>query len=382
VVVRTLTTGYSLSSRRLEDEFTLVFNATTYYDLVSGRRQGMRATAARAALAAAEPLYAAAVRLRNRRYDRGHAITRVAAPVISVGNLTLGGTGKTPVVKWIARWLRDRGLRVALVSRGYGAEQGSRNDEALELEHALPDVPHLQSPDRVAAAQIAIEELASQVILLDDGFQHRRLARALDIVLLDAWEPFGFGHVFPRGTLREPVDSLRRAHVVCLTRADHVDAARRSEIRDCLRRFAPTAVWCEAEHAPQNLLTASGGVEGVQRLNGERIAAFCGIGNPAAFRATLERIGCDILAWREFPDHYRYTAADDADLSAWVGRTGAAAVVCTHKDLVKLRVDRLGDRPLKALVVELAVSAGQVGLEEALSRTIANVQANDLRTLD
>jgi tetraacyldisaccharide 4'-kinase len=360
-----------------------VFSATNYYDLVSGRRRGLAAAAARAALAVVEPVYAAAVQYRNRRYDRGRSeIHRVAAPVISVGNLTLGGTGKTPLVKWIARWLRKRELRVALVSRGYGAEEGSRNDEALELEHALPDVPHLLNSDRVAAAQVAIEELASQVILLDDGFQHRRLARDLDIVLLDAWEPFGFGHVFPRGTLREPVSSLRRADIVCLTRADQVDTARRSEIRDRVRQVAEAAIWCEAAHAPQNLFTAAGTVEPIERLLGERVAAFCGIGNPFAFRATLGSLGCEIAAWREFPDHHAYTAADVAELANWTAQHTVDAVICTHKDLVKLQVETLGDRPLKALVVELSISVGQTELEESLRRTVASVRPVDLWASD
>ena len=117
------------------------------------------------------------------------------------------------MVEWIARWFRRHNVRVSIVSRGYRAEEGGRNDEARELEQKLPDVPHVQNPDRVAAAQIAVEELETQLIVLDDGFQHRRLARDVDIVLLDALEPFGFEHVFPRGTLREPLAGLRRADV-------------------------------------------------------------------------------------------------------------------------------------------------------------------------
>ncbi len=166
---------------------------------------------ARGALALAEIPYAAAVDWRNRRYDCGATVQRVGVPVVSVGNLTLGGTGKTPLVEWLARWFADRGVRVVLVSRGYGALPGQPNDEALELAQSLPQVPHLQNRDRVQAALEAIGELGAQLILLDDGFQHRRLARDLDLVLVDALEPFGFGHVFPRGTLREPLAGWRRA---------------------------------------------------------------------------------------------------------------------------------------------------------------------------
>ena len=351
-----------------------MLDATTYYELVSGRRRGLGAAAVRAVLAAAEPVYAAGIRYRNRRYDRGWAeIHRVAVPVISVGNLTLGGTGKTPLVKWIARWLCERQIRVALVSRGYGAEQGGRNDEAVELEHALPDVPHLQNPDRVAAAQIAIEELAAQVILLDDGFQHRRLARDLDIVLLDAWEPFGFGHLFPRGTLREPISALRRAQVVCLTRADQIDAERRTEVRERVEQANPNAAWCEAVHKPQNLLSASGSSEPVEKLRGQRVAAFCGIGNPAAFRRTLQSLQCEVVAWREFPDHHAFSAADVASLKDWASGQSVDAVVCTHKDLVKLQVDNFAHFPLRALVVELQLSVGEAELQAALNRVVTPV---------
>lgn len=360
-----------------------MLDATTYYELVSGRRRGLGAAAMRAALAAAEPLYTTAIRYRNRRYDRGRAVIhRIEVPVISVGNLTLGGTGKTPLVKWIARWLRHRQLRVALVSRGYGAEQGARNDEALELEQALPDVPHLQNADRVAAAQVAIEELAAQVILLDDGFQHRRLARDLDIVLLDAWEPFGFNHVFPRGTLREPISSLRRAQVVCLTRADQVAPGRRNEIRARVRQVAPAAAWCEAVHAPRMLFSASGNCEPIERLRGRRVAAFCGIGNPAAFRRTLEGIGYEVAAWREFPDHHLFTAGDVENLSNWANSEKVDAVISTQKDLVKLQVDNLAGCPLKAIVVELEISVGQADLEKELGRAIEHIRSSDPLTVD
>ena len=169
-------------------------------------------------LRAAEVPYTFEVKRRNRAFDSGRkASERVSVPVISVGNLTLGGTGKTPLVEWVAlaaaaRYPRDH--RQPRLRR----RSGRQNDEALELELRLPDVPHLQNPDRVAAAQTAIEEFECQAIVLDDGFQHRRLVRDLDIVLIDALEPFGFGHVFPRGTLREPLEGLKRAHAVALSR--------------------------------------------------------------------------------------------------------------------------------------------------------------------
>ncbi len=188
-----------------------MLSPTEFRELVSGHRRGPDATALRGLLRAAELPYTLAVRFRNHRYDRRRtAVHHVSVPVISVGNLTLGGTGKTPMVKWLARRVEDLGARVALVSRGYRAASGELNDEARELAQALPTIPHIQNRDRVAAARFAIEKFNPDVLLLDDGFQHRRLARDLDVVLLDALEPFGFDHVFPRGTLREPLDGLAR----------------------------------------------------------------------------------------------------------------------------------------------------------------------------
>ncbi len=166
--------------------------------LIRGESRGPLASTTRGALAAAGGVYRLATTGRNLAYDRGwKTVARADVPVVSVGNITLGGTGKTPMVEWVARWFRERGPRVALLSRGYGHSEGL-NDEGLVLDQNLPDVPHLQDPDRVRLARIAVEELESEVLVLDDGFQHRRLARDLDLVLLDALEPFGLGRLFPR----------------------------------------------------------------------------------------------------------------------------------------------------------------------------------------
>ncbi len=342
--------------------------AAWFRELVGGRRKGIAATLVRAGLGLAEVPYAWAVRRRNRRYDRGQAaVHRVAVPVISVGNLTLGGTGKTPLVRWIARWLLDRGISVAIVSRGYGARQGKENDEALELRAELPQVGHLLNPDRVSAAHEAIRKFGCQAIVLDDAFQHRRLARDLDLVLLDASEPFGFQHVFPRGTLREPVDGLRRADVVLLSRADLIDAASRDSLRRQVLRYVPDAAWCEVVHAPLSLVSRQGLEEPIASLAGRRIAAFSGIGNPAGFRHTLESCGCRPVAFWEFPDHHAYTPGDLASLAARAGDLDAAALVCTRKDLVKIDAERLGDVPLRALKIGLEFLCGQELLEQRLA---------------
>lgn len=338
-----------------------------FRDLVSGRRRGFAATLARAALRAIETPYAAAVRLRNWRFDTGRAPAhRAEVPVVSVGNITLGGTGKTPTVEWLARWFAERGVRVGIVSRGYGAEPGRPNDEALELAESLPEVPHVLDRDRVRGARRAIAEFGCQLLVLDDGFQHRRLARDFDLVLVDALEPFGFGHVFPRGTLREPLSGWARADALVLTRVEQVDEAARSRIREQAQRYAPRALWLEATHAPYALRAASGDEQPLASLAGRRIAAFCGIGNPAGFQGALARSGYEVAGAREFADHFAYAAPDVAELARWSDGLDVAAVVCTRKDLVKIGDRWPGAKPLWALAGRLEITSGHDELEAAL----------------
>ena len=345
-----------------------MFRPSEFRELVSGRRRGLRAALWRFGMRLAEAPYTAAVRWRNRRYDSGAAASyRVSIPVVSVGNLTLGGTGKTPMVEWIARWLRTHGVRVTVISRGYGAEAGGQNDEALELEQKLPDVPHIENPDRVAAAQTAIEEFQCQMIVLDDAFQHRRIGRDLDIVMLDALEPFGFGHVFPRGTLREPLGGLSRAQVVALSRADMLDPTQLAQIRRRVGQYAPDAAWLEVVHAPRALRSWSGKEEPLETLQGQPVAVFSGIGNPAGFQHTLKTCGYHLAGFREFPDHHRYSRDDVATLADWAARLEVSAMLCTHKDLVKLAIDRLGACPLWAVSIGLDFLSGLDALEAKLS---------------
>ena len=327
---------------------------------------------ARGGLRIAEVPYTWAVRWRNRRYDHGLAsVHRVEVPVISVGNLTLGGTGKTPLVAWIAQWFRDRDVPVVVISRGYNAPAGVPNDEARELAAKLPGVPHVQQPDRVDAAARALREFPCRAIILDDAFQHRRIGRDLDIVLLDALEPFGFGHVFPRGTLREPLEGLRRANLIALSRADMLDPSQREEIRRRVERLAPEAAWIEVRHAPRSLLSATGGRRPLESLQAQPVAAFCGVGNPAGFHHTLATCGYRLAGFREFPDHHAYTPQDLESLAVWASSLQATALLCTHKDLVKLNVARLGDAELWAVCIELEILAGQEVLERQLESLIS-----------
>ncbi|MEX0677172.1 MAG: tetraacyldisaccharide 4'-kinase [Pirellulales bacterium] len=337
--------------------------------LVSGEWRGPGPTLVRAALAALAVPYTAAVRMRNRRYDAGRApVTRLEVPVVSVGNITLGGTGKTPTVEWLARWFAGRGVRVGVVSRGYRSKEGRPNDEALELAQKLPDLAHVADTDRVRGARQAVGRFGCQLLLVDDGFQHRRLARDFDLVLIDALEPFGFGHVFPRGTLREPLSGWARADALMLTRADMVDAPGRAEIREHVTRYAPAALWLEATHAPQALLSASGAEQPLETLAGQRIAAFCGIGNPAGFRHSLAHCRYQVAASVEFADHMHYTPEDIREIARWADALDVAAVLCTHKDLVKVGEHWTCNIPLWALAIRLEILAGQAPFEAALGR--------------
>jgi len=212
--------------------------------------------------------------------------------------------------------------------------------------------------------------------VLDDAFQHRRIARDLDIVLIDALEPFGFDHVFPRGTLREPLGSLARADVVALSRSDAIDPQRRSEIRRRVQAAAPQAVWVELAHQPAGLVSGDARRAKVDALLGQPIAAFCGIGNPAGFRHTLETCGLEVAAFREFPDHHAYGTAELDALRRWLdGLPDVAAVVCTQKDLVKIGVSQIGRHPLWAMTIALEFRAGQEEMERLLRALIAGTSS-------
>ena len=260
----------------------------SYLALVRGEWRGLGPSLARIGLGCAAVPYGLGVALRNIAYGRGWTKTHPAGvPVISVGNLTLGGTGKTPCVEWLANWCRTRDLRVAILSRGFGGQVG-RNDEALVLEDNCPDVPHLQGADRLALAQVAVEELESEILILDDGFQHRRLGRDLDIVLVDATCPWGHGWLFPRGLLREPASSLGRADVVLLTRCDMTSPEALSRLHEEVRRHAPGTPIAESEHRPTAWINGAKSVP-VDSYAGRPVAAFCGLGNPDAFAERLQR---------------------------------------------------------------------------------------------
>lgn len=346
----------------------------TFRELVGNRRRGLGPALLRFGLQLLEYPYVAVTAIRNRLYDRGiFRQHRVPLPVVSVGNLTLGGTGKSPLVAWLGRYFLEQGHRPGLISRGYGSAEDGVNDEFLELAFRLPEVPHLLNRDRVAAATEFLEqpgERAVDLLILDDAFQHRRMARDLDIVLLDASEPFGFEHVFPRGTLRESLGGLRRAQVALLSRADLVSPEQRNDIQRRVRALAPEILWGEVVHRPDMLLDANRQVHDLAVLRNRRIFAFCGIGNPAAFRKTLEAAGGEIVGFSSKPDHYRYQPEDLDALRCEAEALRAELLLCTVKDLVKLDRFPMPEIPLRALSISIDFLSGEEDFRRCLENTL------------
>lgn len=298
------------------------------------------------------PLYAAAVWIRCAAYRRGVSRShRLPVPVVSVGNLTFGGTGKTPTVIALARDLARRGRRPAVLTRGYGRRDKTSlvligpdtgftperaGDEPLEMAERLPGVPIVVDPDRAHGGREAVRH-GADILLLDDGFQHLAVARDLDLVLVDAGDPWGGGHLPPLGRLREPVSALRRASAVVVSKLEADDDGALERIRQRVQRLAP-AVPVFATRLVASRLRTPGGQRPLSSLDGRRVLAFAGLGRPGGFEQLLERSGARIIARRWFADHHAYTQSELAALSDRAKRLDAT-LVTTAKDAVKLPAD-------------------------------------------
>lgn len=350
---------------------------STYRELISGSQRGALADAARFGLKAASFFYSTAVQIRNRGFDLGLIRAhRVPAPVVSVGNLTAGGTGKTPLVAAVVDWFVARGARPVILSRGYRSRHETANDEKLVLAQLCPKVVHLQSPNRVRSAYEACQTHHADVLVLDDGFQHRRLARNLDIVLIDAIDPWGAGHLLPRGLLRESRSALKRAGLVILTRADQCAPEQKARVLAEISAAWAGRLPAEAVFRPVGLLNAAGETATTESLIGP-VAAFCGIGNPEGFRRTWEALGFKnrLAGFRALDDHHDYTAYDLDDLADWARSRGARALITTQKDLVKIpRID-LGRLPLWALTIRAQITVGQELFDSCLQPLLRNDRA-------
>jgi len=314
-----------------------------FRNLISGRTSGWRAVSLRSLLRMASLLYEGVICGRNRLYDSGLLrVHRAGLPVISVGNLTTGGTGKTPVAALLCEQLRHLGRKPGLISRGYRATAEGGNDEKRVLELLVPGIPHIQQPDRVAAVSRLLaneEQERPDVVVMDDGFQHRRLHRDLNLVLIDATCPFGFGAVLPRGLLREPLSGLRRADAVLLTRSNLIAEPELGQLEQTLQAVAPRLVKriLRVNFEPVGLRDAAGQRHSLSSVRGESVFLMTAIGNPEAFRSTCLGAGLRIVGQRWFPDHHHYTSDELKVVLQEATAERAERVVTTVKDLVKIR---------------------------------------------
>lgn len=338
-----------------------------FLDLISGRKRGLVPGILRGGLKGLSCFYGGVIRLRNCAFDLGiKRVHKASVPVVSVGNLTTGGTGKTPCVAWLARWFREKDIRVSLLSRGYRSLPGEMNDEKLVLDQLCPDVPHVQNPNRVAGASIACREHAAQVLILDDGFQHRRLGRDLDLVLIDTLNPWGYGSLLPRGLLREPVASLQRADLVVLTRADQCTAKEKEEILKRIQHVRGERACVEVGYPPECLMNSEGEQTELSSLAGKQVFAFCGIGNPEAFHQSLSGLGYEVGSFQAFPDHHHFSDRELDEIGEQARQSGVSAILVTQKDLVKINKTELGGVPLWAVRIGARILSGGDLLEARL----------------
>jgi tetraacyldisaccharide 4'-kinase len=291
----------------------------------------------------------------------------VEARVVSIGNITAGGTGKTPATIHFAREFHRESKRVVVLSRGYGrttpmddplavsdtsrilVSQREAGDEPFLIARKVPGAPVVVCGDRVKGARFAIEKFGAEVIVLDDGFQHVSLARDEDIVVIDCTEPFGYGHLLPRGLLREPLSGLKRATRFLLTRTDERDP---TPVIGTLSKINPTAGILKSRHRPVRLLTMTGdGEMACEWLAGKTALAVSSIGNPKAFEETLERLGARVIESLRFKDHHWYDYADGQTIEATAARVGADCIVSTEKDGVRLTA--MPKPPANVLLLEV-----------------------------
>lgn len=314
-------------------------------------------------------LYKAVTQTRLAAYNRGLLpTTKLPAPVISIGNITTGGTGKTPLVEWVCRTLALKPGKVCILTRGYGRPNpGSRvivSDGSTVLTSAAEagDEPFLlaqnlrglaaviSDSNRISAGKWAIDNLGAEVFVLDDGFQHLALARDLNILTIDATNPWGGGKILPAGRLREPLAGLSRADCVVLTRADQSEEL--VDLEEEIRRLI----------GARPLVTSKMIVQGISRIGTELLdascpqpaAAFCAVGNPESFFQLLRRSGINLVFTRTFRDHHHYTQADVDSLVHEATKAGAQSMITTAKDSVKLQQSKF-ELPCYVLKIEISM---------------------------
>ena len=317
-------------------------------------------------------IYSVATRARATAYRRRwFSVSQLEAPVISVGNLTTGGTGKTPLVEWVCRTVaRETGKRVCVLTRGYGranpqsqvvvsdgskllADERQSGDEPCLLAQNLVGIAAvISNPDRISAGEWAIKNLGSEVFVLDDGFQHLRLARDLDIVTIDATNPWGGGHLLPYGRLREPRAGLSRADCVVVTRTDQVENP--IAVKNAIQRLAGAIPVFSSRMVTLGIRTPDGQSVDPKNFVAQPVAAFCGVGNPESFFNHLRREGCTLSITRAFADHHSYTQSDIGRLVTDGKASGATQLVTTAKDAIKLASLEL-ELPCHVLDIQISI---------------------------
>jgi tetraacyldisaccharide 4'-kinase len=292
---------------------------------------------------------------------------RLPCPVISIGNITAGGTGKTPLVMALARELMDRGIPVAILSRGYKRKKNSgplvsdgqsillspdeTGDEPFLMARSLKGIPILVGKDRFVNGQRALQQFGVHTLLLDDGYQHLQLHRDLNILLIDSNTGFGNHHLLPRGILREPLSHLRRANLFLLTKVEHPDECQSLEKE--LREFYPSSPIFHSHYKPLGLIGPKEEWEELRSFQGKRVLALSGIANPNYFSSLLKKCGMEIVKEAIFPDHHLYTTKD-LDTLEKQGK-GMDWFVTTEKDMVKLSKFNIGHLPIRALRIEVRI---------------------------
>jgi len=367
--------------------------------VIEDRREGRFEDALRALLRGLSFVFAGIVQLRLWLYEIGMLrYHTLGCQVLSVGNLTVGGTGKTPVVEVFARLLASNGRKVAILSRGYKREKqpktwkqklgfgkkddeppavvtdGERlllgsaksGDEPYMLARNLKGVAVIVGSDRVKSGRYAIKKLGCDTLILDDGFQHLRLKHRLDIVLVDATNPFGNGRVLPRGILREPIRNIKRAGFIFISKSRPEGEP---ELRRLLRSLNPVAEISECRHAPKYLQDVYSQERGpLEDLNGKRVVAISGIAVPRGFEAGLTNLGAEVVHHAIFSDHYRYTNQDIIDVMNYAVEVGADMVMTTEKDAVRFPLIEQRPLPFVFLRVEIEMLSGAEQFNEWIGR--------------
>lgn len=329
-------------------------------------------------------LYGIAVALRRWFYQIGWIkARRLSARVISIGNLTVGGTGKTPMVIAVAQRLKEKGYRPAVLSRGYKGKAGRGvivvsdgekiyegpemvGEEPVLIAKRLPGIPVLVGSDRYRTGGYAFQKWGTDLMVLDDGFQYLGIEKDLNLLLVDATNPFGNGHLLPRGILREPIQRLKSAGGIVLTKVNLVSDLVR--LKERIRGIAGSVPIFEATLEPTQLICWSTGAQSSPKdLAGKRIICFSGIGNPIAFRRLLERLGAKVVKELVFEDHHAYTSGDENEIQLAVNEEASDRVVTTEKDIVKISDRLIKNLDLHALRVELVVTDNKETWESLLT---------------